>query len=78
VNLIADLPRFALFSSAALLSAGLSACGQTGPLYMPAKPAAVVAPAGKPATAPAKSDAAKPAPERAPDSGTTPAVPVTK
>jgi predicted small lipoprotein YifL len=73
VNLIADLPRFVLFSSAALLSAGLSGCGQTGPLYLPAKPAAVAAPAASPA----KSEAAKPAPDRAP-AGTTPAAPATK
>jgi predicted small lipoprotein YifL len=77
VNLIADLPRFALFSSAALLLAGLSACGQTGPLYLPAKPAAVAAPAATPATTPAKSESAKPASDRSP-AAAAPSVPATK
>jgi predicted small lipoprotein YifL len=55
VNLTADPSRFALrfvlLSATALLSAVLPGCGQTGPLYLPAAPAAAPAKSAAPASA---------------------------
>jgi predicted small lipoprotein YifL len=73
VKLIPDLSRFALFSLAAMLLSGLSACGQTGPLYLPAKPAAVKA-AEKNVPPPSPPQAA----ERAANAPATAPVPVSK
>jgi predicted small lipoprotein YifL len=45
----------------AALTGSLAACGQTGPLYLPAKPAPAAIPAASTAPAPVSSPATPPA-----------------
>jgi predicted small lipoprotein YifL len=64
VKLAFNLPTFVAAVLAAGMISQLSACGQTGPLYLPPKPKALSTPAQPPKAAPEKSSPAiqEPAP----------------
>jgi predicted small lipoprotein YifL len=63
VNSLFELQRFTALSAAIALVSLLAACGQTGPLYMPAKPVPTVSPSQKTVPpAPAQAPATSPVP----------------